>query len=239
MNGNDSLLANVRQQLTDLLQSRRCINGHFRMERPADNMLLTMHGDRPGLEKPLFFWEWPNPVKRSISAFLDANPDVAVLEIQLDFAGDTFEVHTQSRAEYEAWKEQEAEKKYRELRQAQFEKREVLLTRTKPYGTALAQKVTEQLLKGYFLGYGHRDYCGTGLQKNGDGKIVYGELYDGGMIQAIEEFETPEAFTEWLALQSDASMALLESPSPFYWGNQTLTEERLREFAAFVPGELH
>jgi len=238
MNGSDPLLADIRQQLTGMLHRYNCTSGHFRMERPSHNMLLTMHGERPGLPKPVFFWEWPGPVKRSISVFLDAHPDVAVLEMKLDLTNDTFEVYTQNRAEYKAQREKEAAQKEEALYQAQLERRDTLSRLTKPYGRELAQKVTEQLQKGCLLGYGHRDYCGTGLDRNAEGKIVYGELYDGGMILPIQVFDTPESFTEWLSVQSDASMALLDSPEPFYWGNQTITEERLREFAAFTPGEL-
>ncbi|MGQ3013377.1 MAG: hypothetical protein ACT6QS_06705 [Flavobacteriales bacterium] len=236
MNANDPLLADIRQKLADMLNGRHCTSGHFRMERPSSNMLLTMHGERPDLPKPVFFWEWPNPVKRSISVFLDANPDLAVLEMKLDLVRNAMEVYTQNRAEYNEQKEKEAQQRQAELQQAQLEKRRQLATLTQPYGPELALRVTEQLLKGYFLGYGHRDYCGTGLERNEKGQIVYGEIYDGGMILPLQVFETSGAFAEWLAVQSDASMARLDSTEPFYWGNQTITEQRLREFAPFTPG---
>jgi hypothetical protein len=43
-------------------------------------------------------------------------------------------------------------------------------------------------------------------------------------------FPDSETFVGWLSTQSDASLGRLEEKDSWYWGNQTLTRERLERF---------
>jgi predicted metal-dependent HD superfamily phosphohydrolase len=107
-----------------------------------------------------------------------------------------------------------------------------------PYGAGLAQRVAHYLKQGHGLGYGHRDYCGMGLELL-DSRFCYGELNDGRMDPPEEwrkdgpnrAFDSAEAFVAWLAEQSDVTLARLEAADEFYHRNQTITRERLEEFA--------
>jgi hypothetical protein len=102
--------------------------------------------------------------------------------------------------------------------------------RTDQYGKDLAEKVATALLRGS-IGYGHRDYCGMGLEYR-DGLYCYGSLWDGYMGEEVKHWSSKEAFVNWLSQQSDASMARLEEKDPFFWGNQTISRGRLEEFVA-------
>ena len=108
-----------------------------------------------------------------------------------------------------------------------------------PYGPHLASRVAAYLEQGHGIGYGHRDYCGMGLEFT-DGKFCYAELNDGRMNPPDElladtsglsrVFSDRAAFISWLAAQSDITLARLEDPSDFYHRNQTLTRDRFEEF---------
>jgi hypothetical protein len=89
----------------------------------------------------------------------------------------------------------------------------------------MAENVADALLHDH-VGYSHRDYCGMGLEHR-DGIYKYGELHDGYLIEPVLQWETKEAFVNWLAEQSDASLARLEEQDPWYWGNQTINRVRL------------
>lgn len=109
------------------------------------------------------------------------------------------------------------------------------------FGHHLASQVAGQLDEGQSLGYFHRDYCGMGLQKNEQGEYLYGELHDGymdGLLKAPSKFASREAFVEWLAFQSTASLARLNDPDPFFRGNQTITRKRLEIFLHQRSGTL-
>ena len=105
------------------------------------------------------------------------------------------------------------------------EKRKELEQKTEKFGVTLAEKVAVALLHDW-VGYGHRDYCGMGLDYR-DGMYKYGELHDGYMIEPTLQWSTKQEFVDWLAEQSDASCARLEEKDPWYWGNQTITWVRL------------
>jgi hypothetical protein len=110
--------------------------------------------------------------------------------------------------------------------QHKFELRKALAQQTEKFGLALAGKVAATLLN-YSLGYGHRDYCGMGLEYR-EGVYRYGELWDGYMMEPLLKWSSKEDFINWLAQQSDASLARLEAKDSFYWGNQTITRQRLK-----------
>lgn len=98
---------------------------------------------------------------------------------------------------------------------------------TDPVGNELAEQVAIAL-QANWLAYGHRDYCGMGLDYQ-EGVYRYGEVWDGYLEEKIR-FTDRDQFIHWLANQSDASLARLEDKDSFYWGNQTITRQRLKEF---------
>lgn len=102
-----------------------------------------------------------------------------------------------------------------------------LASDTLPFGDVLAGAVADKLRSGASLGYGHRDYCGMGLEYNGS-SYRYGELWD-GLLEPTLSFDTRETFIAWLAVQSTAALARLDAPS-FYQGNQVITRTRLEAF---------
>lgn len=225
----ETLFLPLRQQLESLLAGHRCTRGTFRAELPGGRLILTMHGTRPGSDTPLFFWEWPNPVHRAAVQYFDAHPDLQAIDIHIDITAGTAEYDPETRTQYAARQQQQADDAARERQNAQHEKRRQLALDTQPVGTELATRVAARLHKGHTLGYGHRDYCGMGLEKQ-NGKICYGELLDGGMYQPLLTFDTDETFIRWLSIQSNASLARIDAEEPFYWGNQTITRERLEQF---------
>lgn len=109
---------------------------------------------------------------------------------------------------------------------------------TIPYGTALATKVTEKLLKATDVNHGlyhaHRDYCGLGLfYENGLFKLT--TVYDGyGPQSTIVRFNSKEEFLEWLATENDQSMSLYGEK----FNNQTITKIRLEWYLQpdYSPG---
>ena len=109
-----------------------------------------------------------------------------------------------------------------------------------PYGSDLATRVAAYLEQGHAIGYGHRDYCGMGLEFC-EGQFCYAELYDGRMNPPEEiaaeaakgpgrVFASRDSFIAWLSAQSDTTLARLEDPNDFYHRNQTITRERLEDF---------
>ena len=109
-----------------------------------------------------------------------------------------------------------------------MENRKMPELQTTTYGMALAEKVADGL-KYNSIGYSHRDYCGMGLNYH-DGTYNYGELWDGYMMKPSLQWSSTQSFVQWLAQQSDASCGRLEESDQFYWGNQTITRQRLMAF---------
>ncbi len=104
-------------------------------------------------------------------------------------------------------------------------------------GKALAQAVAQRLMTGEVLAYQHRDYCCIGLLFT-DGVFVCGEVYEGSLsLQAWGEtcehhiFSTRSEFVNWLAKQTDDSLAGKQLAHEFNRDNQRLTLARLRAFA--------
>lgn len=97
----------------------------------------------------------------------------------------------------------------------------------KPFGDALALRVAKKLLENPTesggLYHSHRDYCGMGLYVH-EGKFTLGTVYDSrGPYPIVAVFESEPEFVQWLATQSDQSMALYGEE----FGNQTITKTRL------------
>lgn len=102
-----------------------------------------------------------------------------------------------------------------------------LASDTLPFGEVFAGAIADKLRSGASLGYGHRDYCGMGLDYDGS-SYRYGELWD-GWLEPTLSFDTREAFIAWLAVQSTAALARLDDQA-FYQGNQVITRVRLESF---------
>ncbi|UOQ55248.1 hypothetical protein [Hymenobacter cellulosivorans] len=104
----------------------------------------------------------------------------------------------------------------------------------------LVQRVAEALAAGRRLVAYHRDYCGLGLACE-KGRYIYAEVWD-GQLQGLNTqddrppfalvFPDQAEFVQWLGSQSDATLSRRELPDSFYWHNQTITRQRLRQFVA-------
>ena len=103
-------------------------------------------------------------------------------------------------------------------------------------GKDLAKRIASKLKKGDALFYSHRDYCGHGLVF-ADGNYQLVSVYD-GVACTLEKFNSSKEFINFLARQSDYSLAGADSKehvffteSAFKLNNQRLTANRLQDFA--------
>lgn len=107
-----------------------------------------------------------------------------------------------------------------------------------PFGPKLVQRVAEALAAGRRLVAYHRDYCGLGLACE-NGRYIYAEVWD-GQLQGLNTqddrlpcaliFPSQTEFVQWLGSQSNTTLSRRELPDSFYWHNQTITRQRLRQF---------
>jgi hypothetical protein len=115
------------------------------------------------------------------------------------------------------------------------------------FGPALAQavwrRVTACPVGEGLVGEFHRDFCGHGLIRTGDG-VKLCDIHDGGhgTGAAIAHWASEEAFVAFFAAQSDfscsgwdASEPVFASDDEWYRNNQRLTREKL---LAFVEGRV-
>lgn len=100
-----------------------------------------------------------------------------------------------------------------------------------PFGSELAWRVVRKLGRNS-LHYEHRDYCGMALIAVGGGGFVYTSVWDGYFSDqdVVRRFKDQDEVARWLARQSEASLSNYAMDA-FYFRNQTLTRERLEEFA--------
>jgi len=221
--------------LREKLQRAGCVQGHFTCESGGGTgLLLTLNGQRENQEKPMFFWDLEARIKPLAWQYLELHePALAGFSVHIQLAIDSFEYTPLTQELYRQRKKEEADENERTAQAYKLEQKRLLATQTTPYGNALARRVADRLQMGERIGYLHRDYCGTGFEINAAGEFCYVELWDGGSITpALATFPTLEAFVAWLGKQSDASMARLDAPDPFYWGNQVINRLRLEEFLA-------
>ena len=218
----------LRSELTSLLNRYRCTAGTFRAERGNRGFVLSLQGTRDD-GKPVFVWEWPAALQKVVHNLFDRNSDLKAFTLTLDLHAGTADYRPENAEAYAARETARQEEAERENRRDLEEKKRLLAATVEPYGQTLAQNVLARLRLGHTLAYYHRDYCGTGLWLN-DGRIEYGDRYDGGADRVLHTFDNDTAFISWLAAQSNASLARLEEENPFYWGNQTLTRARLEAF---------
>lgn len=221
----------LNEFLRNKLITAHCTAGRLEC-RITGTLLLTLRGQRED-GKSMLFWDLERPLKRLIDDYLKStDPDAVALIIEIDLARDTFEYRHLSRQEAAKQEEQEAaERKRTEERRLQEMKQQISL-QTIPYGRELAEKVADALRHGA-LAHSHRDYCGMGLEINSEGEYLYGEVWDGGLAIPLHRFPDKAAFVGWLAVQSDASMAMLDAKDSWYWNNQVITRNSLE---AFIQG---
>lgn len=106
-----------------------------------------------------------------------------------------------------------------------------------PFGDVLAKATAAKLKEGFELYRCHRDYCGHGLTYDSAAQaFVFGTVFDGMALEVIKKFQSEGDFVQWLAQQSDWTMAGADDtsdlfvPMGFGRGNQTLNEASLRSF---------
>jgi hypothetical protein len=216
----------INEQLRAQLEKYHCERGQLKYQAPSMVSLTGIRAD----DKPIMIWQTDAKLGYFLSQYVDQAPDGGGVSITVDLRSDQFTYFdfTTTDIKQEAQLQEETRKEDDDRRK--LELRKVLAQQTDRFGMILAEKVADSLLK-YSLGYGHRDYCGMGLEYR-EGIYYYGELWDGYMMEPLLKWPLKDDFVHWLAQQSDASLARLEAKEPFYWGNQTITRQRLKTLVA-------
>jgi hypothetical protein len=213
----------ICRELLAQLEKYHCVRGQLRYQAPS---IVSLSGTKED-GKPILIWQGSPGLPYLLSQYVDQMPDCGGVTINVDLSIQSFNFEPLSMAAIkQAAKEREEQEKADEKRRQQ-EYRKMLELQTEIYGPELASKVADALMHNV-VGYGHRDYCGMGLEFY-NGTYSYGELWDGSMMPPMKQWISKEDFIQWLAQQSDASLARLEATEPFYWGNQTITRKRLME----------
>jgi hypothetical protein len=221
--------ANLNQQLREKLERHHCKSGRLKGEFTVQ-WLLSLTAQREKDDKTILILEFERPLVKALDDYQTTYaPDAAMITIDIDLAANSFIYQHTTRAQKAGILRQEAAEAERERLHQQVQLKNRLAQDTAPFGVALAEKVADALLRGSF-GFGHRDYCGTGLELH-EGLYRYGELWDGWMITPFEWFADRSAFVAWLSQQSNASLSMINAKDPFFWGNQVITRERLEAFA--------
>lgn len=224
MTSREELQPAIDLQLRVVLEKYNCVRGSIRFQAPA---LLSMNGIRTD-GKPVLIWPTDKKLDSLVSRYVFQEPELGGLIVQADLAMDQFVYKQVSKGRLQQEAQQVQRQREQEARNQQQNWRRLLESKTDVFGRELADQVAERLQSRSF-GFGHRDYCGMGLEYR-NGAYYYGGLWDGMMDDKVQIFSTKEEFVGWLACQSDASMARLDEIDAFYWGNQTVTRQRLQEF---------
>jgi hypothetical protein len=108
------------------------------------------------------------------------------------------------------------------------------------FGRVMANKIADLLERGETIVQGQREYCGTGLAFV-HGRFVYDDMKEGRLAclaqeppsfdQALAVFSERAAFVEWLAGQSDESLAGRREHRDPWSRTQRITLSRLRAAA--------
>jgi hypothetical protein len=111
---------------------------------------------------------------------------------------------------------------------------------TAVFGRVMANKIADLLERGETIVQGQREYCGTGLAFI-DGRFVYDDMKDGRLAclgqtppsfdQSLAIFSNRAAFIDWLAGQSDESLAGRREHRDPWSRTQRITLSRLRAVA--------
>ena len=224
MTSREELKSAIDLQLRVVLEKYNCIRGSIRFQAPA---LLSMNGIRTD-GKPVLIWPTDKKLDSLVSRYVFQEPELGGLIVQADLAMNQFVYKQVSKGRLQQEAQQVQKKRGQEVRKQQENWRRLLESKTELYGLPLAEQVANRLQTRSF-GFGHRDYCGMGLEYR-NGAYYYGGLWDGMMDDKVRLFLSREEFVGWLADQSDASLSRLDEMDAFYWGNQTVTRQRLLEF---------
>lgn len=219
-------LADAQRPINDLLVARLrdagCVCGRFAVDGSAAQFSLT--GERAD-GRPMFFWDFNDRLfNRLVADYLEAGYPAGSARLVVDVDAATGRCTWQlTTAAQQAAADNTARQQEIDL------KRNRQRDRT-PYGPALAGRVADALAQGRAVAFSHRDYCGMGLRYRAQ-QFCYGELYDGDFIEEPQQvFASREGFVQWLAQQSDHSLARVEEADFWYWDNQTITRQRLESF---------
>jgi hypothetical protein len=208
------------------LEKYQCINGTLHCETRQSGDLLTLHGTKAD-GKPVLLWPESKPLRSLAGHYLDTIPNAGGFTLDIDLEAQTFHYQSISPAEIHARDKKEAKEREEAAVREKLDTKMNFQIRATPFGRDLAEQVAHKL-QTRALYYTHRDYCGMGLELR-DGTYCYGEVYDGGLDPMLR-FENSAGFIDWLSKQSDASLGRLDEVNSWYWGNQTLTRERLESF---------
>jgi hypothetical protein len=224
MDSIENTRGSIESMLRQQLEKYHCIGGQVRYQPP---FLFSLHGVmRDGSER------WILLTHRELDILLSQScedPDCAGLIIEIDLDHDHFDYRSLSAAEVQAEARELEKRREADAREKLEAKRLELERRTELFGRDLAERIAMKLETRGALGYAHRDYCGMGLEYR-DGVWRYGALWDGYMDKPDQQWASRQAFIDWLAKQSDAALANLDSNESFYWGNQTIDRARLEEW---------
>lgn len=199
------LKQDIEAYLLEKLQKAHCIKGHVTGEhKPDANTLLTVNGTREDGSTTIF-WNLDQSFKNNIDAFFE-NPSPRHFSISINLPLHEFKYDITP---------------YVKPKPVELPKVELSTT---PYGYALAKAVATALNKDN-IGYSHRDYCGTGLEKR-EGVFYFGPIWDGGMDPELT-FTDEHTFVEWLAAQSDQSLGGKDRYNP-----QDICRKRLEDWLA-------
>lgn len=225
-----TIIAQLNEALRNKLEAAQCITGRLEC-RLTPSFLLVLRGQRAD-GKTFLFWELERNINKLLNQYQATEAaQAASLIIEIDLEHNRFVYNTISQQEAAAQKEQEArEQQAAETLRLQALKQS-LLARNDPYGRELAEQVAAALSYGA-LCYSHRDYCGMGLEKNADGNYIYAAIWD-GWLEPVHTFSTRQAFVQWLASQSDASLSRVNEVDTWVWNNQVINRQRLEEFVGW------
>ncbi|WP_205509611.1 hypothetical protein [Longitalea arenae] len=219
----EQVISDINRELRAQLEKYHCVHGQLHYQAPS---MVSLNGTRKD-GKPVLIWQNTSRLPYLLSLYVEQLPGCGGLSIDIDLTADRFEYKAVSMAQLKQAEKDREEQELADEKQRRQEYRKMLQQQTESYGIALAAAVAEALTHNS-IGYGHRDYCGMGLEFR-DGIYYYGELWDGFMMEPTLQWPSKQDFVEWLAQQSDASLARLEAADAFYWGNQTITRKRLLE----------
>jgi len=223
----------INEFLRNKLYAASCIGGRLECQATSGT-LLTLRG-RKADGKNIFFWDLEMPLQRLIHQYLTLEaPQAAAFTIDIDLEQNSFVYRLSSAEEMKAMEKANALQEKAEADQRLQDMKSALLTNNTPYGQALATKVAQALNRGALMN-SHRDYCGMGLEKDAKGQYLYGEVWDGGLTPGARTFADKASFIQWLAVQSDASMANLQSKDTWVWNNQVINRQRLEAFIQGLP----
>lgn len=216
------IIKTINEQLRAQLEKYHCERGQLKYQAPSLVSLTGIKAD----DKPIMIWQTDARLGYLLSQYVDHAPDGGGVKITIDLKNNQFSYFDFTLATIKQEAQQEEKARKLDDENHKLELRKTLTQQTDRYGTVLAAKAANALMKSS-LGYGHRDYCGMGLEYK-DGVYCYGELWDGHMMEPLKKWSLKEDFIAWLSQQSDASLARLEAKEQFYWGNQTITRQRLK-----------